>query len=398
MLNLKKQLETSQVNSKALSDIAKQQQTDEIESVEQLKAFAAQIEADIAKFKKALLLLNSPDGIGLSTPEDIHLSADGQINQIAGDSINLSTQKNLIGQALGKVSLLAVQGGIKQVATQGMFEMMAQSDALSVLAKLGITIASTEDRIEISSPKEVVITGNSSQIALNGSGIFSKTGGVFDSQAGQHLFKPGASANSSHQLPSSNPLKGALELLRSYGGSDFFKQNTYKVIDSIGKQITGKLDSNGFASVTGIAPGPAKVILDKDEQSAWDEASHFERDYSWAEMVMPKASGLLQGALSQLGQSLASQAMDQVLSGNGSLSDLGRNTLNHVGDQMLGQVTDQVSSSVMGSVSNQLNLGLSGDQLEQVAIPSQAMTFAGQSSTTALPNHAMSFAGGGKMK
>ncbi|WP_335955289.1 type VI secretion system Vgr family protein, partial [Acinetobacter guillouiae] len=83
----KKQLEGSQTNSKALSDIAKNQKTDEIESVEQLKEFAEQLEQKIAKFNKALLLLSSQDGIALSTPEDIHISADSQINQIAGDSI-----------------------------------------------------------------------------------------------------------------------------------------------------------------------------------------------------------------------------------------------------------------------------------------------------------------------
>ncbi|EXD99822.1 phage-related baseplate assembly family protein, partial [Acinetobacter baumannii 1291820] len=85
----KKQLEGSQTNSKALSDIAKNQKTDEIESIEQLKDFASQIQQQIAKFEKALLLLSSPDGIALSSSEDIHISADAQINQIAGDSINI---------------------------------------------------------------------------------------------------------------------------------------------------------------------------------------------------------------------------------------------------------------------------------------------------------------------
>ena len=375
----KKQLEVSQTNSKALSDIAKQQQTDEIESVEQLKEFAAQIEADIAKFKKALLLLNSPDGIALSTPEDIHLSATGQINQIAGDSINLSTQKNLIGQALGKVSVFAVQGGISEVAAQGKFEMQAQSDALSVLAKLGITIASTEDRIEISSPKEVVITGESSQITLNGSGIFSKTGGVFDSQAGQHLFKSGASASVSNQLPKSNPLKGALEILRSYGGQDFFKQNTYKVIDAFGKQMTGQLDANGFASVTGIAPGPAKVILEKDERSAWVASSQFDRDYNWADKVIPQASGLLQNVLSQLGQNFSSQLVNNLSNlSSSSLKDIGKNALSSVAGQTMNQLKEQVSSNIVGSLASQLNGGLSNEQTQQSQqLPKNAMSFKG---------------------
>lgn len=257
--------------------------------------------------------------------------------------------------------------------------MQAQSDTLSVLAKLGITIASTEDRIEISSPKEVVITGNSSQIALNGSGIFSKTGGVFDSQAGQHLFKSGASASVSNQLPKSNPLKGALEILRSYGSQDFFKQNSYKVIDAFGKQMMGKLDGNGFASVTGIAPGPANVILEKDERSAWAASSQFDRDYNWTDKVIPQASGLLQNALSQLGQNFSSQLVNNLSNlSSSSLKDMGKNALSSMGGQTMNQLKEQVSSNIMGSLASQLNLGLSNEQTQQSQqLPKNAMSFNG---------------------
>ncbi|WP_436873256.1 hypothetical protein, partial [Acinetobacter haemolyticus] len=71
----KQQLEGNQNNAKALSEVAKNQQTDELESLEQLKIFAEQIQEKIARFEQAMLLLSSPNGIGLSTSEDIHLSA-----------------------------------------------------------------------------------------------------------------------------------------------------------------------------------------------------------------------------------------------------------------------------------------------------------------------------------
>ncbi|WP_033134861.1 type VI secretion system Vgr family protein, partial [Acinetobacter sp. MN12] len=191
----KQRLEGNQNNAKALSEIAKNQQTDEIESLDQLKEFAEEIESDIAKFNKAMLLLSSPEGIGLSSNEDIHLSADGQINQFAGDSINLSTQKNLIAHASAKVSLFAAQNGIKQVAAKGKFEVHVQADTMDLLAKQGIQITSTEDRIEITSPKEIVITAGGSQIKLDGSGIFPTTGGKFEVKAGQHLFMGAASVS-----------------------------------------------------------------------------------------------------------------------------------------------------------------------------------------------------------
>ncbi len=361
----KQQLEGNQNNAKALSEVAKNQQTDEIESVEQLKAFAEQIQEKIAKFKKSLLLLNSPAGIGLSTNEDIHLSADGQINQFAGDSINLSTQKNLITHAQNRISLFAAQNGIKQVAAKGKFEVQAQSDGMDLLAKQGIQIISTEDRIEITSPKEIVITAGGSQIKLNGSGIFPVTSGKFEVKAGQHLLASGASASSNApQLPQAKSLKGALQLLRSYGGDNFFKQNSYKVIDSLGKQLTGKLDGNGFAQVTGIAPGAAKVIFEKDETSAWASSSDFKRDYTWAEPVEKVAASLS----SALGQNMKQQLTSSLVSmDKNSFKNIGKNTLNGLVEQTVGQIKDQVSNTALSAVSKQLNLNISPDQMKSLA-------------------------------
>ncbi|MBC9230478.1 DUF2345 domain-containing protein, partial [bacterium SPL81] len=247
----KQQLEGNQSNAKALSEVAKNQQTDEIESLEQLKDFADQIQDKIAKFEKALLLLNSPAGIGLSTSEDIHLSADGQINQIAGDSINLSTQKNLVAHVQNRISLFAAQNGIKQVAAKGKFEVHAQSDGIDLLAKQGIQIISTEDRIEITSPKEIVFTAQGSQLKLNGSGIFPTTGGKFEVKAGQHLFMGGASVSPNlPALPALNLLPKELELKYVYDDLKPVIQAPYKLIFSDGTSQEGILDANGYAKVS----------------------------------------------------------------------------------------------------------------------------------------------------
>lgn len=60
------------------------QQTDPLEVLNELKQFLNQIEkgekdkADA--FKQALMVLASPNSIGLSSNEDIHVSADKQIS------------------------------------------------------------------------------------------------------------------------------------------------------------------------------------------------------------------------------------------------------------------------------------------------------------------------------
>lgn len=242
----KQQFEVNQSNAKALSEVAKNQQTDEIESVEQLKAFASQIEEKIAKFNKALLLLSSPAGIGLSTSEDIHLSADGQINQIAGDSINLSTQKNLVAHVQNRVSLFAAQNGIKQVAAKGKFEVHAQSDGMDLLAKQGVQIISTEDRIEISSPKEIVITAGGSQIKLNGSGIFPTTGGKFEVKAGQHLFMGGENVHATIPLMPKLGLHKIQFELRDTETQALLPFTSYMLMNDQGHVSYGKTDANSL--------------------------------------------------------------------------------------------------------------------------------------------------------
>ena len=191
----KQQLESSLNNSKALSEVAKNQQTDPLDVLENIKGFIDILAKDDPKkadaFKSAVMVLASPNSIALATNEDIHISADGQISHSAGESINLSTQKSLIAHASSKISLFAAQEGARLFAGKGKVEIQAQGDGADLIARKGIQIISTEDTVYITSPKEITLTAGGSQVKLNGSGIFPTTGGLFESKAGQHKFMGG---------------------------------------------------------------------------------------------------------------------------------------------------------------------------------------------------------------
>jgi type VI secretion system secreted protein VgrG len=133
----------------------------------------------------------------------------------------------------------------------------------------------------ISSPKEVVITGGSSQIALNNSGIFPKTGGKFEVNAGQHLFKPGVHVNVSQQALKSSNAKGVLELFNNYIHGEAIKQGKFKVVDVQGKEHQGVLDDKGFARISGIIPGSVKVFFEGDQRDPWAETSDLKRQAEW---------------------------------------------------------------------------------------------------------------------
>ncbi|RKG51009.1 DUF2345 domain-containing protein, partial [Acinetobacter cumulans] len=199
----KEQIEASLNSSKALSEVAKNQQTDPLEVLDNLKNFIAQIEkgsqakADV--FKQALMILSAPNSIAMTSNEDIHVSADRQISQSAGDSINISSQKSFIAHAQSKISLFAAQEGLRAYAGKGKVEIQAQGDGADLIARKGIQIISTEDSVEIKASKKIVLTAGGSQIEISSAGVLPTTAGKFEVKAGQHTFIPGAQVNM--QLP-----------------------------------------------------------------------------------------------------------------------------------------------------------------------------------------------------
>ncbi|MFW2175368.1 DUF2345 domain-containing protein, partial [Acinetobacter guillouiae] len=206
----KSQLESSLNNSKALSEVAKNQQTDPLENLDHLKSFISYLEkgeSSEAKnqadtFKQALMLLASPNSVALATNEDLHLSADRQIYETAGDSIQLSTQKNLVAHAQSKISLFAAQEGARLFAGKGKVEIQAQGDGADLIARKGIQIISTEDKIEIKADKKIILIADGSQVEISGAGVLPTTAGKFESKAGQHKFLGGAQvSNVKYPLP-----------------------------------------------------------------------------------------------------------------------------------------------------------------------------------------------------
>nr|WP_171254860.1 type VI secretion system Vgr family protein [Acinetobacter sp. TGL-Y2] len=250
----KSQIESSLNNAKALSEVAKNQQTDPLEVLENIQGFieslAKEDQAKADAFKSAVMLLASPNSIALATNEDIHISADGQISQSAGDSINISTQKSLVAHASQKISLFAAQEGARLYAAKGKIEIQAQGDGADLIARKGIQIISTEDTIEIKSPKEIILTADGSQLKINGSGIFPTTGGKFEVKAGQHLFVGGA--NQTLRLPklpqlvlAEGPFSGRFQLFKTNGRN--FEGYKYFIKDKNGNVLKeGITDNQGF--------------------------------------------------------------------------------------------------------------------------------------------------------
>ncbi|MGE8537752.1 MAG: DUF2345 domain-containing protein, partial [Acinetobacter sp.] len=247
------QMQSSLNNSKVLSDLAEAQQTDPLELFNSLKQFLNQLETEDASkataFKQAVMLLTAPHSIALSTNENIHLSADQQINQSAGENIHLSTQQSLIAHAQNKISLFAAQDGARLYAGQGKVEIQAQDEAIEMIARKVMKLISTEDKIEITSPKEIVLTAGGSQIKINGGGVVVTTGGKFECKAGQHSFVNGAKVKT--EIPVLPMAKDIKKFTNKWDFYDLFYETNfadvkYKLINNKNNTyIFGTLDQHG---------------------------------------------------------------------------------------------------------------------------------------------------------
>ncbi|KXO80053.1 type VI secretion system protein [Acinetobacter venetianus] len=229
-------------------------------------------------FRQALMLLASPNGIALTTPENIILQASQDIAESASGSINLSAQKNIIGHAQDKISLFAAQKGLRAYAAKGKLELQAQDDAIEAIAKKVIKLISTEDKVELTSPKEIVLTAGGSQLKINADGIFSTTGGKFESKAGQHLFMGGATVNA--ELPKM-PKGGVFS--RRFDFSDIFNLENLKeevrfkvinktknteyigVLDEMGRTPRIFSDSSDTVEIQFISNNDSKSIIPTKE-------------------------------------------------------------------------------------------------------------------------------------
>ena len=191
----KKQFESSLNQAENLNKTAVDLESTSLDILEKFQNFIEELgqesEEKANAFKAAIMVLSSPKSIGVSSEENIHTVAKGFMVHSAGQSINISTQNSLIAQASKKLNLFAAREDASLIAGVGKILIKSISNALDAISRKDLTIKSTEGKVYITSPTEVIITGGSSQISINDSGVYSKTGGVNESKAGQHVFKTG---------------------------------------------------------------------------------------------------------------------------------------------------------------------------------------------------------------
>ncbi len=223
----------------------------------------------------------------------------------SGAHASFATGKSFLVSAKDAVRMVAFNKGIRMAAAAADIDITALKDSINVLAKLNIKMEA--NRITITAKEEILINGGSSYTRWNAGGIESGTGGLWRAHAASHSMV-GPKSDGQPRLPQPSQLpRGQLDLYHQYVKADGAKrqgvrQGDYTVVDSEGATHTGKLDTNGFASVAGLPLGQAKVSFGGDPSDPWEKGSYFGEPNRWpAKPASDKAAGSEGGGTSFLG-------------------------------------------------------------------------------------------------
>ena len=281
-------------------------------------------QGEFPEFQEPHLTLASPAGIQSTAQASTHIVSVEHTAVSSGAHASFATGKSFLVSAKDAVRMVAFNNGIRMAAAAADIDITALKDSINALAKLNIKLEA--NRITITAKEEVLINGGSSYTRWNAGGIESGTGGLWRAHASSHSMV-GPKSDGQPRLP-----HGQLDLYHQYVKADGakrqgVKQGDYTVVDSEGATHTGKLDANGFASLSGLPLGQAKVAFGGDPSDPWDKGSYFGEANRWpARPAGDKALDSQGGGSSFLGgpgggsmAGLASAGADAV----GSLGSLG---------------------------------------------------------------------------
>ena len=170
----------------------------ELADIERQKAL---LMVSMTDLKKQALLFSAPAGIAQVTPASIQLSSGENIIVTSGADADVSVAKKFRLGVKETISLFAQWMGIKIFAGKGKVEIQAQGDAMDLMAKKTLSIASKDEQVIITAATELVLSCGGAYIRLKDGEIeVGAPGNVRVKSIGIQKMAP-ATLNASIELP-----------------------------------------------------------------------------------------------------------------------------------------------------------------------------------------------------
>ncbi|MEG6303630.1 type VI secretion system tip protein VgrG [Enterobacter ludwigii] len=148
------------------------QQLQQLEiAAENAQALKADVDSQIQMFEQRLkplneaLLFSAPEGMALTSGEDMQLAAARNVVVNAGGDISVGTMGNLTALAGEKLGLFARIGQLSVKSGEGPIDIQAQNASLRLLAEKKLTLSSASD-ILFAGKKRITLIGGGSYLRL----------------------------------------------------------------------------------------------------------------------------------------------------------------------------------------------------------------------------------------
>lgn len=161
------QMRTTLARAQDLADAAHAAQAE----IADVKAENQWLGEQLADLKQAVIALSAPDGIGMSTPDRVVVSAGKDVSVATSAGFNASAMKHVVVAAGEALSMFAHRLGIKLFAARGKVQIQAQSDEISIISEKDTTISSTNGRVVIEAKEELLFKCGGSYFRMTSTGI-----------------------------------------------------------------------------------------------------------------------------------------------------------------------------------------------------------------------------------
>jgi len=154
-------------------------------------------------FSEPVMVLGSPNGIGLTTMKSAHVAATDHVNMVSGANTYIAATQSFIASVGQKISLFAQGAGMKLFAGKGKVQVMALADNLELTADKTLKVVSTSDAVTVSAQKEITLSAGGAVIRIANGDIQVHAPGKLDFKGSSHVFDGPQSENASASVPAS---------------------------------------------------------------------------------------------------------------------------------------------------------------------------------------------------
>ncbi|WP_026120899.1 type VI secretion system Vgr family protein [Paraburkholderia kururiensis] len=213
-------------------------------------------------FKDPVMVLASPSGIALSTPNSTHIAADQHLNVFSGQSTHLATGKSLVASVAQRISFFVQNAGMKLFAAKGKVEVQAHSDNIEFTAQKTVKVLSTTEKIEVAASTEILLTSGGAYIRIANGDIEIHAPGAVDVKGSQHSFN--GPAQQDYPLPPLPTSKYDAAMQYLYHDNEPVQGAKYVATLADGSTREGVLDGQGRMNLKDVPVGSVQVALGPD--------------------------------------------------------------------------------------------------------------------------------------